>query len=138
LRALLTVLLVEFFRWEQDAGQDIVDTTSKFDWKPIDKALHYLREHFAEPIYGQTVARSAGVSESRLKAQFRHALGMSWVTYLQGYRIHRAAAILSDAGVGVTEAALAVGFESLSHFNATFRAFMGVTPTEYRNRSRQR
>lgn len=138
LRTLLVEQLVDFLRWEQETGRELVDTHADFDWKPIDKALLYLREHFAEPVYARNVARSAGVSESRLKAQFRHALGVSWVTYLQGYRIHRAAALLSETGMSVTEAALAAGFESLSHFNATFRSFMGVAPTEYRNRSRQK
>ena len=31
----------------------------------------------------------------------------------------------------ITEAALAVGFESLSHSNATFRSFMGASPKDY-------
>ena len=77
------------------------------------------------------VARAAGQSESRLKGLFQEALGLSWVKYLQGYRIHRAAALLNESGYNVTEAALAVGFESLSHFNATFRGFMGVSPKHY-------
>jgi AraC-like DNA-binding protein len=137
LRTLLVELLVDWVRWEKAAGREIVDAHTDFDWKPIDRALRYLSEHFAEPVYAQTLARAAGVSESRLKAQFRHALGISWVTYLQGYRIHRAAALLGETGMNVTEAALAAGFESLSHFNATFHSFIGVAPTEYRNRSRQ-
>jgi AraC-like DNA-binding protein len=136
LQSLLMEQLVELLRWEEEAGRLVVDSDSDFDWKPVDKALHYLREHFAEPVYAQILARVAGVSESRLKTQFRHALGMSWVNYLQGYRIHRAAALLSEGGVSVTEAALATGFESLSHFNATFRSFMGVAPTVYRARNR--
>ena len=64
---------------------------------------------------------------------FRHTVGMSWVGYLQGYRVRRAAALLSESRSSITEAALAVGFESLSHFNQVFRSFMGASPREYRN-----
>ena len=101
------------------------------DWRPILRTLQFLREHYAEPIYACDVARAAGVSESRLKVLFHDALGLSWVKFLQGYRIHRAAAQLHESGHNVTEAALAVGFESLSHFNATFRSFMGASPKDY-------
>jgi len=58
------------------------------------------------------------------------------VRYLQGYRIHRAAALLNEGGYDVTEAALTVGFDSLSHFNVTFRSFMGVSPKEWTNPTR--
>jgi AraC-like DNA-binding protein len=62
------------------------------------------------------------------KILFRYALNLPWVKYLQGYRIHRAAALLSEGRLNVTEAALEVGFDSLSHFNETFHLFMGVSP----------
>ena len=91
----------------------------------------YLREHHAEPVYAKDVARAAGISESRLKILFRYALNLSWVKYLQGYRIHRAAALLSEGRLNVTEAALEVGFDSLSHFNETFHSFMGVSPKSF-------
>ena len=77
------------------------------------------------------MARAVGLSEARLMHLFRQALGISWVKYLQGYRIHRAAAILNEGRYNVTEAALMVGFDSFSHFNVTFRSFMGVSPKDY-------
>ena len=77
------------------------------------------------------LARAVGLSESRLKYLFQQALGISWVKYLQGYRIHRAAALLNGGRHNVTEAAMTVGFDSLSHFNVTFRSFMGVSPKDY-------
>lgn len=132
LRTLLLEQLLALLRWEQDAGRHIDDTKLEFDWKPINKSLQYLREHYSEPIYTRDVARAAGVSETRLKVLFHNVLGMSWVRYLQGYRIHRAAALLSEAGSSVTEVALATGFDSLSHFTITFRSFLGVCPTVYR------
>ncbi len=131
LRTLLMELLVLVLRWETDSGMAIDATQGGIDWKPIMKALDYLREHFTDPIYAHEVARAACLSETRLNTLFHQALGMSWVKYLQGYRVHRAAAYLGQPGANVTEAALAVGFESLSHFNSIFRSFMGVAPTVY-------
>ncbi len=102
-----------------------------------ERALQYLRVHFPEPIYAQDIAAASGMCQSRLKVLFREALGISWVHFLQSYRIERAAALLNDPRYRVTEAALEVGFESLSHFNSTFRSSMNVSPTEYQNRIRR-
>jgi AraC-like DNA-binding protein len=131
LRTLLMELLVALLRYEQAAGRLIGVAVEKTDWRPVHKTLQYLGEHYGEEIYARDLARAAGLSESRLKVLFHQALGMSWVKYLQGYRIHRAAALLSQPGTNVTEAAMAVGFESLSHFNAVFRSLMGVPPKLY-------
>lgn len=131
LRTLLVEPLVALLRWELKSGRAAADRGFEVEWRPVSRALEHLREHYAEPVYARDVARAAGLSESRLKVLFHNALGMSWVKYLQGYRIHRAAALLSQPGANVTEAALAVGFESLSHFNTVFHAFMGVSPRVY-------
>ena len=131
LRTLLMEQLVLLLRWEESQGVHIGDGELEADWRPILKTLEYVGCHYTEQIYARDVARAAGVSESRLKLIFHQALGLPWVKYLQGYRIHRAAALLHESRYNVTETALAVGFESLSHFNATFRAFMGVSPKRY-------
>jgi AraC-like DNA-binding protein len=131
LRTILVEMLVHLVRWEQSLGRNIGGTELEIDWQPILKTLKYLRENYAEPIYAQNMARAVGLSESRLKYVFQKALGISWVKYLQGYRIHRAAALLNEGNHNVTEAAMAVGFDSLSHFNVTFRSFTGASPKNY-------
>ncbi len=131
LRNLLTELLVALLRWEYQQGRASPSTEMGVDWGLVVRMLGYLRDHHAEPVYARKLAQAAGLSESRLKSLFHDALGMSWVSYLQGYRIHRAAALLNQPGSNVTEAAFTVGFESLSHFNAVFRAFMGMAPKQY-------
>jgi len=131
LRTLLMEMLVSLLRWEESKGIAIGSDRADVDWRPVQKTLAYLRDHYTEPVYAKDVARAAGLSESGLKRLFQEALGLSWVKYLQGYRIHRAAALLGESAYNVTEAALAVGFESLSHFNATFLSFMGASPKHY-------
>lgn len=131
LRTLLTATLVTLIRWELENGQKLITDEIEEDWRPVMRTLQFLREHYTEPIYADQVARAAGVSESRLKVLFHKVLGVTWVKFLQGYRITRAAALLHSPGHNVTEAAFAVGFESLSHFNTVFRAFLGASPKNY-------
>jgi AraC-like DNA-binding protein len=50
--------------------------------------------------------------------------------YLLGLRLRGAARLLRD-GAAVTDAALANGFENLSHFSRTFRRRFGVSPRRY-------
>jgi len=69
-----------------------------------------------------------GMVLRRQTEEFKAATGMSWMKFLQGYRIHRALALLSEPGHYVTEVALAAGFDSLRHFNTTFHSFMRVSP----------
>ena len=129
--AILFAEIVRFMRWEETHRPARVEEAEDLEWRPVVQALRHLRENYAEQVYAADVARSAGVSETRLKLVFRRTVGMPWVKYLQIYRIHRAALLLCEGGVNITEIALAVGFESPSHFNATFRAVMGEAPSEY-------
>jgi transcriptional regulator GlxA family with amidase domain len=131
LRILLMEHLLELFQWEQKVGRNVAAKGLEFDWNPINKALRYLREHFSEPVYSREVARAAGVSQSRLRVLFHAAIGMPWVNYLRGLRVHRAAAYLCEGKLSITEVALAAGFESQSHFNVTFRSLMHASPTSY-------
>ncbi len=135
LRTLLTEMLVQILRWEQQSGQGLHPAGSTTGWRPVEKALNYLQAHFSEAIYAKDLAAVAGLSQSRLKQLFNEHLGMPWSRYLQGYRLDRAAALLSQPGYSVLETALAVGFESLSHFNTMFRSAMGIPPREYARRA---
>lgn len=138
LRTLLMGILVRVIRWEQSLGRNIGNDELEINWQPILKILKYLRENYTEPVYARDMARAVGLSESQVKYLFHRALGISWVKYLQGYRIHRAAALMNEGRYNVTEAAMAVGFDSLSHFNVTFRSFMGVSPKVYGQRNERK
>lgn len=133
LRSLLADSLVGLLRWEDSVGRRVAAASDPMNWDYVQRALHYLQEHYAEPVYVREVARAAGLSESRLKAVFRESLGMSCVQYLKSYRVSLAASMLGRSRHQVTEVALAAGFETLSHFNSTFREITGLSPTEYIN-----
>jgi AraC-like DNA-binding protein len=100
-------------------------------------ALMETEKAFLEP--GLTIgalAQSVGVPEHQLRALINGALGhRNFASFLNGYRIAHAKAVLSDPGqvrLPILTIALDSGFSSLAPFNRAFRAAEGVTPSEFR------
>jgi len=130
-RARLMEVLVGLLRWEASQGRSLPSKRDASDWPHVEKALQFIGQHYAEPLYIDDIAAHVGLGPARLHEVFRDAFGMSCLQYLRAYRISHAAALLSLPGMRVTEVAFAVGFESLSQFNASFRHFQGLSPREY-------
>jgi AraC-like DNA-binding protein len=80
------------------------------------------------------VARQSGQSPRALARRFAAEMGMTWREALRRIRIIRAVELLAGGNMQVTEAALAVGYNSLSGFNTAFRELMDMTPSDYRAR----
>lgn len=133
LQTILISMLVDLIRWEIDRGLVVKTTSTKHeDWAQIILAIRYIRNHFSKAIYAADVANAAGItSETRLREIFRETLKMPWTKYLQSYRVHRAILLLREPNRNVTEIAYESGFESLSHFNRTFKAVTGASPSRY-------
>jgi AraC family transcriptional regulator len=73
-----------------------------------------------------------GVSAGHLHRAFRATAGVTPLDYINEKRIRRAAAMLVQEQVPITELALRVGFSSPGHFARTFRRVTGVSPSAYR------
>ena len=101
------------------------------NWRCVSRALTYIETHYCERVYACDIAKAVGLSESRLKALFQSTLQMPWTQYLQAYRVQEAINLIVSGQCNISEAATAVGFKSLSHFNVTFRALQGSSPSEY-------
>jgi AraC-like DNA-binding protein len=78
------------------------------------------------------VAAHAGYSRYHFIRAFKEAYGETPGQYLTHRRIERAEDLLRTANLSVTEICHLVGFSSLGTFSARFKAFTGLTPSEYR------
>lgn len=98
----------------------------------IDRALVFMREHFAEPISLIRAAGEAGLSRFHFCRLFHSETGKPFHEYLQDLRVRQATALLANRYLRVSEIAYAVGFNDLSHFDRTFHKILGQSPTAYR------
>jgi len=74
------------------------------------------------------------MSLSTFKRAFKAVTGTSPIDYLLQTRLARACHLLRDTDKTVTEAALAAGFSDGNYFARQFRARMGCTPREWREK----
>ena len=95
----------------------------------IAAALRNLREHPDRPHGLDQVARRASLSPSRFLHLFKAATGVPFRRYKLWVRMGAAVRDMT-AGRSLTEAALAAGFASSSHFSAAFREMFGLSPSQ--------
>ncbi|MEU6556897.1 helix-turn-helix transcriptional regulator [Streptomyces sp. NPDC046915] len=80
------------------------------------------------------VAAHAGYSRYHFIRAFKETYGETPGQYLTHRRIERAEEMLRTANLSVTEICHLVGFSSLGTFSARFKAWTGLTPSEYRTK----
>ncbi len=94
--------------------------------------LNYIEKHYAEKISLDQAASIMHMSPRYFCSFFRKNFYMSFVTYLNRYRIERSLILLQTTDRSVSEIAELTGFDNFSYFIRKFKEFHGMTPTAYR------
>ena len=97
----------------------------------VDKTMAILRTRLAEPPSLEELGRLVGCSPFYLSRTFSTEAGMTIPQFLRQIRMDRAAELLRSGRFNVTEAALEVGYSSLSHFSQAFHEVFGCCPGLY-------
>lgn len=78
------------------------------------------------------LAQRFGVSDSYLSRMIHRCTGCTFTQLLHSARFTRAAALLRDTGLPITDIAAIVGYDNTSFFYRQFSQRYGCTPKEYR------
>lgn len=90
----------------------------------------YIDEHISEPLgYGEISARCY-IAEKSLYRIFKREIGIPLGDYVAERRIATAKLLIST-GVSAADAAYSVGYRDYSAFYRSFKARVGMSPTEY-------
>lgn len=94
----------------------------------IERTTAILRSHLADPPDIEALGAQVGCSPFYLSRLFSKEMGMTIPQYVRQIRIERAAELLLEGRHNVTEAAMEVGYSSLSHFSKAFCTTIGCCP----------
>lgn len=95
-----------------------------------DALLQVIAAQYATPVTVNHLAKTCGVSTTRLQQLVRRASGMSVTEYLQHVRIEKAKELLLS-GVSPEECTELVGYASQRYFSQLFQRTTGMTPAAF-------
>lgn len=100
-------------------------------WR-LERAIDFIGSQYDEPLTLAQIASVAGLSRMHFAALFRRAMGVRPHEYLLRCRIERAQEMLLRGENPLVAIALAVGFQTQSHFTSVFKRLTGKPPRAWR------
>ncbi len=85
----------------------------------------------------EMLSDTIGISRVHLHRKIKEITGMSARDYLKHIRMKQASYLLTDKTLSISEVAYAVGYSNPGHFSSSFKAFYGVSPSEYAHRQKE-
>lgn len=107
------------------AGQDI----SQF-------LVAYVAEHYMEPLTLSELAARLNYSLPYVSKKFKEDLGVSFVSYLQNYRVMQGCRLLSSSRYSLCEITELVGYRDSKFFSTLIKRMTGLSPADFRRKHR--
>ncbi len=103
----------------------------------LNVAVKYIHDNYNKEITLDELARLTNFSKYYFCVLFKEFTGESFREYQNRLRVRRAAELLRDTDLPVTDIAFACGFNDSNYFSRKFKQIIGKTPTEARLRAAQ-
>jgi len=99
----------------------------------IHKAIEYIKQNYSQNISLQQVADHVNLSFSYLSNLFKKELQITFIDYINRYRVERAKELLIGTQLKSYDIAVQVGFSpEYTYFSKVFKKVTGLNPNEYR------
>jgi len=100
----------------------------------VSQVLHYVSEHFTEPLTLENTARALGISRIHLSHIFSQQLHINFRQYINILRIDRACTLLKDPSFSISQIADLCGYGNSRTFHRAFLAQRNMAPNEFRTK----
>ena len=97
------------------------------------QSLENIEKQISEKLTVAALASGVHVSKYHFQRLFRNIIGGNVMEYVTKRKLTLAGCALLESNRTILEIALDFGFESREGFTRSFKSYMGVTPSQYRN-----
>lgn len=101
-------------------------------------AIQYIHAHYQEELSLEKVAAAVFMNAAYFSQLFKQKTGHGYKEYVIQLRMEKAAELLKETSLKVSEVADRVGYQDVRHFTQVFRKTHHTTPTEYRQENQRK
>ena len=98
----------------------------------VDAAIKYIADNYNRELRVEKIAEELGIDRKYLRNLFAEHLGMSTMDYIMSTRMTRAKELLENSDNSISLVASSVGYRDVLCFSKAFKAYVGISPSEYR------
>lgn len=131
IRLFLRHIFLTINRYIKEGKQTKNDTIND-----IERAVHYFNENYSKPISIEQYASEHLMSVNWFIHNFKNVMKAPPMQYIVSLRIAAAKGYLENSNKNITEIANTVGYDNALYFSRLFKKYTGMTPSEYRERSK--
>jgi len=103
------------------------------DHNGINAVIAHIRQNLESNLDFEQLSKIACMSRTKFFNEFKQNLGCTPKDFLFQTRLKRAAQML-EQNENITAVCFATGFKNSSHFSRSFKAFYGMSPSQYKNK----
>jgi transcriptional regulator GlxA family with amidase domain len=105
------------------------------DERFLQKTIEIIENNITDPEFDiDKLSLAVGVSRTQMYRKLSVLTDMTVREFIKSIRLKRAAQLLEQNKMNISEIAFAVGFKDLSHFRKCFRQEFGMSASEYVSR----
>jgi signal transduction histidine kinase/DNA-binding response OmpR family regulator len=128
--------IIEHYKKKQLFDISEIDAAST-DKKFLNRALEVMKKHISDENFNvEKFAGELALSRVQLHRKFVALIGHPPGDFIRVVRLTKAAKLIRSNFGNISEIALEVGFSNPANFAKAFRVQFGVSPTEYKNKSK--
>ncbi len=110
----------------------IMRTMTERDGRRMDQVMRFILDNSTRQISLEEVAEQAFMSKEAFCRFFKVRTRRTFTQYVQQLRVTEAKKLLLDTDMSISQISFQVGFQTLSHFNKTFKNLTEMTPKVWR------
>jgi AraC-type DNA-binding domain-containing proteins len=95
----------------------------------VRKAVEWIEHNYSQKITVQQIADYVGLNRTYLSSLFQDQCGLSLQAYLLSFRMKRAAALLGNRSLSISDISRSVGYTDPFLFSKMFKKVHGVSPS---------
>ena len=105
---------------------------SRLDEQFLEKIKNCVNEQISNPDFSvEMLAKEVAMSRSQLHRKLKSLVDVSATDYIRDIRLQKAAELLKEGELNITQVSYEIGISSLSYFSKAFKDKYGVTPSEF-------
>ena len=117
---------------EQTQEEQIAEEQPSLNDEWLQQAIDYVEKNITDEHYSvEQLSNDLCMSRMTLYRKIQSATGQKPTEFIRTIRMRRAAELLREGRLTITEISYATGFSSVSYFSRCFRTMYGVAPTQF-------